>query len=425
MRRTWTSALVATLVTAGTLFGTLGTAIGWAPSAAASVRDDATPSANPPEASISCANIPNSFGASAASSIDATGLAKDLLSGLAKGAGSKVGGLLAGWALDSIFGSSGGSDEQTKLMLDELKKQLNALSSQVSSLHADITNALQKAEWEAERTNYENAARLVTTDSSTLKDYQIRLDSWLKNAPGSLVYVSQSVILLGMRANLGVIINHLNEAMIGSPGYRGLIEIFASVTRQSLPYNPKSSLTQDQFLTSEFTTPMSVQLDYYESLAVQAFNMLAEVNHLSWKIGDTVYGADVPYVETYANCMPKILANWIELATSGVGRLPDSVVADVKTGLMLSRSNLSGNADGSPLPSQYCWSGCFVTWQHDLSSWLTPDMQIHGFAGWRVPSKAEFAALVNGQERAPLKFLRANGFQWRDSTEVTISPWGG
>jgi hypothetical protein len=94
-----------------------------------------------------------------------------------------------------------------------------------------------------------------------------------------------------------------------------------------------------RFYTSAFTTPVSDQLDYYEDLAVEAFNMLAEVNHLSWTIGGVTFASNDAVVETCAGLVPAMLADWNQLATSGVGRLPDHVVADTANGLMWSRSN--------------------------------------------------------------------------------------
>ena len=146
---------------------------------------------------------------------------------------------------------------------------------------------------------------------------------------------SQSAELQTMRSNLGVIIQHLDRAMIGAPGSRGLIAIYRSVIQNTTPY------PTTRFYTSDFTTPMSDMLDYYQSLAVQAFNMLAEVNHVSWTLNGTTFAANNAVVETYANLVPTMLAHWNQLGTGGVGRLPNGVVADTTTGLMWTRSGLT------------------------------------------------------------------------------------
>lgn len=355
-----------------------------------------------------------------AGDIDATAVSKVLLTSVAKSAGTKIGTALAGWALESIFGISSGSGPDISGQLSQLSTQLTQLGTQIDNLHTQLTDALKKAEWQAERNTYDGLAAQVNQDAATLSDYQIRFDSWLKKAPGSQINAAQSDVLLQMRNNLGRIINDLNNAMTGgAPGARGLIEVYGGVTRKNLPY--QSDLSSTRFYTSDYTTPVSNQLDYYEGLVVQAFNMLAEVNHLSWTIGGVTYDDDIPYVETYANCLPKILSNWNQLATSGVGRLPNDTVADAQTGLMWLRSNLSEPGGGNPLPEAFCWAGCFVYPQQSLSTLVTPTKVIAGVTGWRVPSKAEYDALAAGHESAPLQFLLAQGFKWRDGTQIKVN----
>ena len=421
-RTTVTQVLTVSLAVA--TLGLSGVLVAWRSAAAAGNTKGKTATATATiGASISCAGTSNLLGAQgtagAASGIDATSISRLLLESVAKAAGSKISGPIAGWALDSIFGSSTGNTDEVKAQLDQMANQLTSLNNQVQQLHTQLNDMLKKLEWQAERNTYDGLAAQVNQDAATLSDYQIRFDSWLKRGLGSQVSASQSDILLGMRRDLGKIINDLNNAMTGgAPGARGLIEVYGSVTQKHLSY--ASDLTDNRFSTSEFTTPVSNQLDYYEGLTVQAFTMLAEVNHLSWTIGGSTYDADTPYVETYANCLPKLLANWNQMATSGAGRLPDGTVADASTGLMWARSNLSAPGDGNPIPEAFCWQGCFIYPQQSLSTWLTPSRDIGGLSGWRVPSKAEFDALVAGHTTSPLMFLHANGFKWRDSTSIKI-----
>ena len=53
---------------------------------------------------------------------------------------------------------------------------------------------------------------------------------------------SQSAELQTMRSNLGVIIQHLDRAMIGAPGSRGLIAIYRSVIQNATPAHPTNSV---------------------------------------------------------------------------------------------------------------------------------------------------------------------------------------
>src|SRR5215831_2074118 len=59
--------------------------------------------------------------------IDPTSIAQALISSVAKSAGSKIGGALAGWALDAIFGPSPQKDDETKLLLNDLQTQVKGV----------------------------------------------------------------------------------------------------------------------------------------------------------------------------------------------------------------------------------------------------------------------------------------------------------
>ncbi len=343
---------------------------------------------------------PTSPAGGAMSSIDATSLAETLLSAAAKSAGGKIGGTITGWALDSIFGSSAQNNDALKAQLDVLQNQMTDLQTQVHGLDVKLDDSVKKLMTQADRNTYDGVAAQVNMDAAELADYQIQLDSWLKRAPGTAVDGSQSSELQTMRSTLGVIIQHLDHAMVGGTGSRGLIAIYRSVIQSQTSY------PTDRFYTSDFTTPVSDMLDYYAGLTVQAFIMLAEVNHLSWTLGGTTFSANDAVVTTYANLVPTMLAHWNQLATGGVGRLPEHVVADTATGLMWSRSNLT--LAGT---SVFCWT-CYVP-NLSIAMLLTPATVIDGLSGWAIPSQAQFAALVNGQNA--FKFLTASGFQWHQT----------
>ncbi len=334
----------------------------------------------------------------AMSAIDATPLAETLMSSLAKTAGSKIGGVLAGWALDSIFGPAAKDSDVLKQQLDGLQSQMTDLQTQVHQLDIKLGDSIKKLMTQADRNTYDGVAAQVTSDAAAVADYQIQLDSWLKKAPGTPVDGSQSSELQTMRSTLGLIIQHLDLAMVGAGGSRGLIAIYRSVVQSQTPY------PTDRFYTSDFTTPMSDMLDYYEALAVQAFNLLAEVNHLSWTVSGTTFSANDALVQTYANLVPTMLTHWNQLATGGVGRLPAHVVADTGTGLMWSRSNLTFRGG-----KVFCWAYCGDNLS--LSTLFDTNSVLDGLSGWSVPTQAQFSALVQGQNA--FAFLTAHGFQWQ------------
>jgi len=340
-------------------------------------------------------------GGAMGSAIDTTALAETLLSSVAKSAGSKIGGELAGWALASIFGTSQTPTEGLADQLNGLQKQMTDLKTDVRDLNRNLKESLDALMTEQEKHTYDLAAAFVNADAAALADYQVQLDSWLRESPGSPVDGSQSSELLTMRSTLGVIIQHINDAMVGSGSGKGLIAMYSSVLHRTTPY------PTDRFYTSDFTTPMSDMLDYYQTLMVQAFTMLAEVNHLSWTINGVPFPAKNGVVATYADLVPTMLTHWSELATRGVGRLPDHVVADTTTGLMWSRSNLT--LGGGKV---FCWAFCGTP---SISSLLTPATVIEGLAGWGVPSGAQLTALTAGHENNAFGFLTSQGFQWQQT----------
>jgi hypothetical protein len=427
MKKPLTSVLVASLAMASLIgtTGAVGLAVATAPPAAARVADDSAPTQaaqSTQGASISCANSAQ-FGATAGSSLDASSLAKTLLEGVAKGAGSKVGEFFAGWALSSIFGPSEGNDQQTVALLQDLSAQIKDLSAQVDRLQTTITNAISDLATEEDKHTYELESVTLNKDISSLQNYEVDFASWLKKSPGATVDGSQSNELLNMRSNLGIFINDFNITMQGRTGSEGLIELYAKVVRDGFVKHKQS--ISPRFLTAEFTTPVSEQLDYYEGLTVEAFNMLAEVYHLSWTIGksDPIdYSANIPYVESYANCVPKLLEEWNQKATDGLGQLPPTVVADTQTGLMWTRSSIGVSGDGYPFADQYCWVACgFMFPYRELSTWMTPTRSILGYRGWRVPSQAEMGNLVAGHENKAIEYLKTLGFTWHGNGSVQIN----
>lgn len=442
MKGSATVSKILATIAAASLVTTLGVVTTVAPAGAQSSDDSTTttttttPSEQPLGASVSCANS-STLGATsgatagatsdttsdttagATASLDATSLAKTLLEGVAKGAGSKTGEFFAGWALSSIFGPSEGNNEETLVLLHDLSTQITQLNKQVDQLSDQLATAVQQIKSEVDRSTYELEAATLRDDISKLSDYQAKLASWLKRPPGASVDGSDSNDLLTMRTNLGVIINHLNTTMMGQTGSQGLIAIYAKVVRDDLA--AKGAPSSPRFVTADFTTPVSDQLDYYEGLMVQAFEMLAEVYHVTWKIGDVSYGDNIPYVQSYANCVPQFLAAWDLKATDGLGKLPATVVADVQNKLMWTRSGLSVSGDGYPFADQFCWAACGVLLPaRELSTWMTPTRSILGYTGWRVPSTAEFSALVSGHANGAIAYLKTVGFDWRDNTTINI-----
>lgn len=410
-RRGKTSVRPRTLACVATLVGSMLLTFSFPAGVSATTRDASSQRScrNAHAAQRPGSHCPTDPADGAMSGIDATSLAETLLQSAAKSAGGKIGGLIAGWALDSIFGSSSQNNDEIKAQLDGLQSQMTGLQGQIHGLDVKLDDAVKKLMTQADRNAYDGVAAQTNYDAADLADYQILLNSWLKRPPGSAVDGSQSSELQTMRSTLGVIIQHLDHAMVGAAGSRGLIAIYRSVIQAQTPY------PTDRFYTSDFTTPMSDMLDYYAGLTVQAFVMLAEVNHLSWTSGGSTFAANDAVVETYADLVPTMLTHWNQLATGGVGRLPEDVVADTATGLMWSRSNLT--LAGS---KYFCWTNC--NWSASVLP--APATVIGGLSGWVVPSYAQFAALTPGLGDKAFAFLTANGFQWQQESVTPKDTYG-
>ena len=388
--------LTALVVSTLMVFSSPANAGAKSPSGVAGGADTRCSKVDPKHPASDC---PTGTAGGAMGAVDASSLAEQLLSQVAKTAGTKIGGQIAGWALDSIFGPSPDPTQELKDQIDVLQGQMTNLQKEVDQLDAKLDDSIKKLMTQADRNAYDGVAAQVNTDAAQLADYQVQLDSWLRQPVGTEVDGSQSAELQTMRSNLGVIIQHLDRAMVGAPGSRGLIAIYRSVIQNTTPY------PTTRFYTSDFTTPMSDMLDYYQSLAVQAFNMLAEVNHVSWTLNGTKFAANTAVVETYAGLVPTMLAHWNQLGTGGVGRLPNGVVADTTTGLMWTRTGLvfGGN-------QYFCWAYCGD--KLSISTLFNATSVLDGVTGWAIPTQAQFTGLVQGQS-ASFRYLSANGFQWQ------------
>lgn len=371
------------------------------------------------------------------------GITDTFFTDLAQGAGREIGSQIAGWALSSIFHIGGGDQAAIKAKIDVVSGKIDALNAKIDQLSAQMDAAFAAQFTQAERNAYDVAAQLYNADAAKIADYKMRFNSWMKDDIGTVVDGSQSAVLIDMRNNLGYIIQHLNLAMMGTGGGRGLIDIFGSVTFRNLPGFSTGLLKQHEIYTSDYTTPVYDQLDYFKGLAVDAYNMLAEVHHMSWTVGGVTYRSDPEYVVTYGKCLAQFFATWEKKAANTVGRLPNSVVVDNRTGLMWSRQGVV--APRSPIDSMYPWISCWETdcgggkgyTQQAIKPFVAAST-IGGYSDWRLPTKNDFLGMVGGQAGAtPAKWLVTNGFNWPRFNSGTVpnyinmrnyfvdEPWAG
>ena len=335
--------------------------------------------------------------------------------GLVSGAAREISGDATGWLLKNIFNKTSDA-EKTRQEIAAVGAKIDLLNAKVDQLKQQMDTRFDQQFTETERTAYDVSAAIFTADAAKLLDYTARMDSWSRKDPGSTVDGAQSAVLLDMRNNLGFIIQHLNLAMMGTGGGRGLIEIFGSVTFRNQPGFASGLTTQHEIYTSDYTTPVYDQLSYYKGLAVLAFNMLAEVNHLSWTSGSITYEADPGYVQTYAACLGQFFTAWDQKAAHSVGRLPTGVAVDQRTGLMWTRGAYVPGQGVDPNGNEGSDPRVCFTCAPELPG-VIQGATIEGFTGWRLPTANEVNRLLLGRtKKNPSAFLYANSMKWPSFT---------
>lgn len=333
-----------------------------------------------------------------------------------------------GWVIDTIFG------HQTDPDVAKLQEQVAALNArfdeveaQIASLKAQVDATYNAQFTESERVDYDAVAHNYTLDKAKLNDALTHFEAWSNRPVGSAVDAGMSDLLLGMRRDLGTMLEHIHEGMIGGGSARGMIEIYRSVVFRTLPnFDPTLTKVGDLY-TSELTTPVFDQLSYWKGIAVQIFTLLSEVYHLSWTIGVSEYKADTDYVACTAAKLLGHFAQWEQVADHGYGRLSDNVVVDHRNNLIWTRVPITPPQTGVPEPmaGRACWvADCLPgLTQPALPGWLST-ATIGGFAnGWRIPSKADFLKLVAGHEAKPLTYLRQNLVRWPGTDSWSDGKW--
>ena len=125
-------------------------------------------------------DCPTGTAGGAMGAVDASSLAEQLLSQVAKTAGTKIGGQIAGWALDSIFGPSPDPTQELKDQIDVLQGQMTNLQTEVNRLDDKLDASIKKLMTQADQNAYDSVAAQVNSDAAQLLDYQVQLDSWLR-----------------------------------------------------------------------------------------------------------------------------------------------------------------------------------------------------------------------------------------------------
>ena len=199
---------------------------------------------------------------------------KGFMAGLAAGAGQEIGMRVAGWTLDSLFGSSGGEPgpdmmaaiDDVRAELVEIRRSVNQLRSELKAVKEEIMTGQQQQ-------TYNVIAALVDEDVSTIRTFHQRLVHLLGLAVdqrhGEQVIRDEIELLVeDIRSDdLLQRINHIHNVLTGAaPGQQGMYELYDNVLF-AISYKHKHFEELAAFYT------------YWSHIQVQALNLLLEVDH--------------------------------------------------------------------------------------------------------------------------------------------------
>jgi len=344
----------------------------------------------------------------------------ELLKKLADSALSKASDSAVGWVVDSIFGSgssSGGDSQELATQIAAQQVLLTKLSDQITALATSLTQFEQASFTEQEQTDYDGLVAALAPDIANLQSMSQSLSAMQQSSIGSTLDGDQKTALANMRTQLPTLIDHINQiANPSTPGARGAIEVWGSVAfRKQSFFDQNLSLTNSIYV-SDYLDPAFNQVSYLEALLVQALNLMAEAYHVSFDYEGETYSADTATVQTYAQTAQAYATAWQKIPAGGLGRLPNTVLADTRNKLLWTRGWVE--VPGGPSPAS-CWTencggpvadGLSLT-QAALPTYVST-FTLNSDSGWRIPTDADWTALLTGVNGADLyAWLTAQGVQ--------------
>jgi hypothetical protein len=209
---------------------------------------------------------------------------------IAKGAGSKVGGIIAGWALESLLGIGNGPSQDIENKLKAIQGQLDAISGQIVRINENLValNESLKAiaaliNTQADYALYSARVTAITTDESVIETAENSLTDAMqaanKDTLGQKTYLddlqADANNITSSTTGVQVHVNDLVKLFLGQNGTQSLPTLFAQVLRNSGKY-PEFD---DRSFYTDYINPL---VENYASYVVLGMNLLVEAWHLKY-----------------------------------------------------------------------------------------------------------------------------------------------
>lgn len=293
---------------------------------------------------------------------------------LASGALSYVGGKLMGWGLSEIgIGFGGESDESIK----EMQTKLVEISQQLDALDTKMTQFYDELSYQITQNNYDVRMGQMGTLISNIKSIRQKIAIYISNPPAdpTLLETKKKEIIKLIEERLVGNETVIHDQLTGLNGQTPLLKVWSQVVK-----------TKHRFLSSNDSSCIKPQFDYFDMLQIWMMELLVEYYHA---IGEgEAYHADIDSViQDYTN---HIAAQRALLLPS----IPDRVYIDRDKGLMIS---LPDNA----MIDFYNCNKIICDMKYNQS---------FGLSGWRWPTKNEMVAFFAGWTGSPWQYVQSQGF---------------
>ena len=332
-------------------------------------------------------------------------IAKTIAIELGKGALGKIGGSAMGWALDSIFGSSGGgTPDRTDEVLAELTTQravlyrldnkivelqgsVNAIKASVASLEVSMNKQFGLAA-------YNSKVDAMLTSIGTIDGLFDSYMDEIRRLDGSNTGKARvNALANDIRSRVPTALTTMHLAMVGAGGGDGAIAQWHRLVGHRNRDGENGGNRYPYLVNAAFVGQLNEQLEYFEGVQLRGIMLLVEARNFQ---RDGI-GAQGDYDRFMANLNAQKQAIYSSRLAS------DDVLISPYTGVMWDKSPLSND-------SRYT----FDLTPGALPSTVKPNLaalRTAGHADWRMPTDIELyylGAPTNGRhstyrQRAALK----------------------
>ncbi|MNX17446.1 hypothetical protein D3C86_473270 [compost metagenome] len=308
-------------------------------------------------------------------------IAKTIAIELGKGALGKIGGSAMGWALNSIFGSGGGSDRTDEVlnelaaqraMLYRLDNKIVELQSSVNAIKASIAALEVSMNKQFGLAAYNTKVDALLTSIGTIDGLFDSYADEIRRLDGSAAGKARVEALANdIRSRVPSALTTIHLAMLGTGGGDGAIAQWHRLVGHRNRDGENGGNRYPYLVNGAFVDQLNEQLDYFEGVQLRGIMLLVEARNFR---GDGI-GAQGDYDRYMANLNAQKQAIYSTRLTSG------DVLISPYSGVMW---------DKSPLPN-----GATITFSIEKGSLpvlITQKLAAHttaGFQDWRLPTDLE------------------------------------